>query len=59
MKVAENSDGVIMNIHPEYDDIKNAALKHRVSPVCVSRHVMVCAERILQSEYDNKCDTNG
>jgi hypothetical protein len=59
VKIAENGHGIITNIHPEYDDIKSAALKYRVSPTQVSRHVMVCAEQMLQSEDNKERDTNG
>jgi len=59
VKIAENTDGVIMNIHPEYEDIKNAAIRNRVSPTHVYRHVMVHTEHMFQPEKINERDTSG
>lgn len=49
VKLAENSDGVITNVHPEYDDIKSAAGKYGVSPNSIYRHVMAHVERTILS----------
>lgn len=59
VKIAESSDGVITNIHPEYDDLKKAALRHNVAPTQIYRHVMMHAEHFLQSKDTHKRDTNG
>jgi uncharacterized protein (TIGR00299 family) protein len=49
VKLAENGDGVVTHVHPEYEDIKNAAGKYGVSPNSIYRHVMAHAERTLLS----------
>ena len=59
VKIAESYDGVITNIHPEYDDIKKAALRYKVAPIQIYRHVMMHAEHFLQSRNIHKRDTNG
>jgi uncharacterized protein (TIGR00299 family) protein len=58
VKIAENTDGEMTHVHPEYDDVKNAASKHRVSPNSIYRHVIVQAERIFQLEKNSEHDSS-